>query len=56
MMIILLKYRNILRHELELKSMEETVTNTISTFLNNNIYQEGNISRIPDFGVVFFLF
>ena len=50
------RYRNILRHELELKWMKLLQTPHPLGF-NVNIYHEGNISRllVPDFDV-FFLF
>ena len=55
MVIIPLKrYRNILRHELELKWIKLLQTPHPLGF-NDNIYHEGNISGLPDFDV-FFLF
>ena len=44
------RYRNILRHELELKWIKLLQTPHPLRF-NDNIYHEGNISRLPDFGV-----
>ena len=41
------RYRNILRHELELKWIKLLQT-THPLGLNDNIYHEGNISRLPD--------
>ena len=49
-MIIPLKDRNILRHELELKWIKLLQTPHPLGF-NDNIYHEGNISRLPDFDV-----
>ena len=46
------RYRNILRHELELKWIELLQTPHPLGF-NDNIYHEGNISRLPDFDVFF---
>ena len=43
-------YRNILRHELELKWIKLSQTSHPLGF-NDNIYHEGNISRLPDFHV-----
>ena len=42
------RYRNILRHELELKWIKLLQTPHPLGF-NGNIYHEGNISRLPDF-------
>ena len=44
------RYRNILRHELELKWIQLLQTPHPLGF-NDNIYDEGNISRLPDFDV-----
>ena len=44
------RYRNILRHELELKWIKLLQTPHPLGF-NDNIYHEGNISRLPDFDV-----
>ena len=44
------RYRNILRHELELKWIKLLQTQHPLGF-NDNIYHEGNISRLPDFDV-----
>ena len=44
------RYRNILRHELELKWINFLQTPHPLGF-NDNIYHEGNISRLPDFDV-----
>ena len=44
------RYRNILRHELELKWIKLLQTPHPLSF-NDNIYHEGNISRLPDFDV-----
>ena len=44
------RYRNILRHELELKWIKLLQT-THPLCFNDNIYHEGNISRLPDFDV-----
>ena len=46
------RYRNILRHELELKWIKLLQT-PHPIGLNDNIYHEGNISRLPDFDVFF---
>ena len=46
------KYRNILRHELELNRIKLLQTPHPLGF-NDNIYHEGNISRLPDFDVFF---
>ena len=46
------RYRNILRHELELKWIKLLQTPHPLGF-NDNIYHEGNISRLPDFDVFF---
>ena len=54
MVIIPLKDRNILRHELELKWIKLLQT-PHPLGLNDNTYHEGNISRLPDL-VGFFLF
>ena len=44
------RYRNILRHELELKWIKLLQTpHPLGS--NDNIYHEGNISRLPDFDV-----
>ena len=51
MVIIPLKDRNILRHELELKWIKLLQTPHQLGF-NDNTYHEGNISRLPD--LVFF--
>ena len=48
------RYRNILRHELELKKIKLLQTPLPLKF-NDNICHEGNISRLPDFDVLFFL-
>ena len=55
-------YRNFLRHELELKLIKLLQTLNPLGF-NDNIYHEGNISRLPDFDylitllfLMFFLF
>ena len=50
MMIMLLKIRNILRHELELKWIKLLQKPHLLGF-NDNIYHEGNISRLPEFDV-----
>ena len=42
------RYRNILRHELELK-WKKLLQTPHPLGLNDNIYHEGNISRLPDF-------
>ena len=44
------RYRNILEHELELKWIKLLKTPHPLGF-NDNIYHEGNISRLPDFDV-----
>ena len=44
------RYRNILRHELKLKWIKLLQTPHPLGF-NDNIYHEGNISRLPDFDV-----
>ena len=44
------RYRNILRHELELKWIKLLQTPHPLGF-NDNIYHEGNISRLPDFDI-----
>ena len=44
------RYRNILRHELELKWIKLLQTPHPLGF-NDNIYHKGNISRLPDFDV-----
>ena len=44
------RYRNILRHELELKWIKLLQT-PHSLGFNDNIYHEGNISRLPDFDI-----
>ena len=44
------RYRNILMHELELKWIKLLQTPHPLGF-NDNIYHEGNISRLPDFDV-----
>ena len=44
------RYRNILRHELELKWIKLLQTPHPLGF-NDNIYHEGNISRLPEFDV-----
>ena len=50
------RYRNILRHELELELKWIKLLQTPHPLgFNDNIYHEGNISRLPDFDV-FFLF
>ena len=55
MVIIQLKlYRNILWHELELKRIKLLQTLHPLGF-NDNIYHEGNISRLPDFDVFYFI-
>ena len=46
------RYRNILRYELELKLIKLLLTPHPLGF-NDNIYHEGNISRLPDFDVLF---
>ena len=46
------RYRNILRRELELKWIKLLQTPHPLGF-NDNIYHEGNISRLPDFDVFF---
>ena len=48
------RYRHILRHELELKWIKLLQTPYPLGF-NDNIYHEGNISRLPDFDGVFSL-
>ena len=48
-------YRNILRHEFELKWIKLLQTPHPLGF-NDNIYHEGNISRLPDFDGGFFSF
>ena len=48
------RYRNVLRHELELKWIKLLQTPHPLGF-NDNIYHEGNISRLPDFDVFFSL-
>ena len=47
------RYRNILRHELELKWIKLLQTPHPLGF-NDNIYHKGNISRLPDYDVFFF--
>ena len=47
------RYRNILRHELESKWIKLLQTPHPLGF-NDNIYHEGNISRLPDFDVFLF--
>ena len=49
------RYRNIFRHKLELKWIKLLQTPHPHGF-NDNIYHEGNISRLPDFDGVFFSF
>ena len=49
------RYRNILRHGLELKWIKLLIT-PLSVSVNDNIYHEGNISRLPDFDGFFFFF
>ena len=49
-----IRYRNILRHELELKWIKLLQTPHPLGF-NDNIYHQGNISRLPDFDVFFSL-
>ena len=44
--------RNILRHELKLNWIKLLQTPHLLGF-NDNIYHEGNISRLPDFDVFF---
>ena len=44
------RYRNILRHELELKWIK-LLQKSHPLGFNDNIYNEGNISRLPDFDV-----
>ena len=46
------RYRNILRHELELKWIKLLQIPHPLGF-NDNIYHEDNISRLPDFDVFF---
>ena len=46
------RYKNILRNELELKLIKLLQTPHPLGF-NDNIYHEGNISRLPDFDVSF---
>ena len=46
------RYRNIRRQELELKLIKLLQTPHLLNF-NDNIYHEGNISRLPDFDVFF---
>ena len=45
--------KNILRHELELKWIQR-LQNSFLLGLNDNIYHEGNISKMPDFFFFFF--
>ena len=47
------RYRNILRHGLDLKWIKLLQTPHPLSF-NDNIYHDGNISRLPDFDVCFF--
>ena len=47
------RYGNILRHELELKWINLLQTPHPLGF-NDNIYHEGNISRLPDFDIFSF--
>ena len=49
------RFKNILRHELELKWIKRLQTPFPLGF-NDNIYHEGNISKMPDFDVIFFSF
>ena len=49
------RYRNILRHELELKWIKLLQTPHPLGF-NDTIYHESNISRLPDFDGLFFSF
>ena len=46
------RYKNIFRHETELKWIKSLQTPFPLGF-NGNIYQEGNISKMPDFDVIF---
>ena len=47
---LLKEYRNILRHEFELKWIKLLQT-PHRLGLNDNIYHEGDISRLPNFDV-----
>ena len=47
------RYRNILRRGLELKWVKVLQT-PHSLGFNDNIYHEGNISRLPDFDIFLF--
>ena len=49
------RYRNNLRHELELKWIKSLQT-THPIGFNDNIYHEGNISRLPVFDGVFLFY
>ena len=49
------RYENILRHELELKWMKLLNETPHPLGFNDNIYHEGNISRLPDFDGFFSL-
>ena len=48
------RFKNILRHELELKWIKRLQTPFPLGF-NDNIYHEGNISKMPDFDAFFLL-
>ena len=48
------RLKNTLRHELELKWIKPLQT-TFPLGFNDNIYHEGNISKMPDFDVFFSL-
>ena len=49
------KLKNIKRHETELKWIK-FLQSPFPLGFNDNIYHEGNISKMPDFNVFFFLF
>ena len=50
------RLKNIKRHETELKWIKFLQSPFPLGFNNNNIYHEGNISKMPDFDVFFFFF
>ena len=49
------RLKNIKRHETELKWIKFLQSNFPLSF-NDNIYHEGNISKMPDFDGIFFCF
>ena len=48
------RFKNILRHEIELKWIELPQT-PLPLGFNDNIYHEGNISKMPDFDIFYLL-